>query len=485
MKLKKRQAYAIAGLLILISGLFVVYAIVDKTTAWHTQDEILVEIIPDCFVTLGNAISNEWLKDIGTPSCISVLPDLYHLASEITIDIGSIVTLQDAIGGGYFTGTNAISSSSLPTTQVHPATEIEVDINGVKSLQEALFELRCVRSCSGKACGADDGCGNPCQTGTCVDVWKECVSGTCTPIGNCESLGETRTFSCANLNDECGIYSDGIQTCANYNWEVSTACIEEYSNIGETPCTPDVWGAVSTSMRACDGMGNCIGENGAGCIEDPSPYSLTFYRDGDDYKYNLAGGYVADWSTAQYSWSGGYTRDDPVCQVRTCVRRFIVCLEWSNSPRYWRIKPAPCTSVTCPSPSQVPCGTTDTRYDNCGVQCNVLGTSRSNCNSGGVCYNGACCTPSSCPSSSEVWCGTRDRSYVGCGESCNVYGSNCGPSTTLTCTSGSCTCTSDCPSPSEVTCGTLDTSSDGCGANCFVTGTKCGFGESCIAGTCF
>jgi hypothetical protein len=314
----------------------------------------------------------------------------------------------------------------------HLASEIEVSVEGVlKTLQEAIPELKfvpCTPDCTNKACGANDGCDNSCETGTCVDVWKECVFGTCTAIGNCEALSETRTFSCANLNDECGTYLDGIQTCANYNWEVSTPCVEEYVDLGTTPCTPDVWGAALTDMRACDGYGNCIGENGAWCIENPSPYDLTVYRDGDDYKYDLAGGYVADWSTAQYSgWDGIYTRDDPVCKYRTCTRWFIVCLEYSYSPRYWRIKPALCISATCPIPSQVPCGTTDTRMDNCGVPCNVLGTSPSNCNSGEVCYGGSCCD-SYCPSSSSVDCGTTDTRYDGCGGYCHVVGTGGCPS---------------------------------------------------------
>ncbi|MFH2028628.1 MAG: LamG-like jellyroll fold domain-containing protein [Nanoarchaeota archaeon] len=58
------------------------------------------------------------------------------------------------------------------------------------------------------------------------------------------------------------------------------------------------------------------------------------------------------------------------------------------------------------------------------------------CETGKICQNGACvtCTPS-CPLASVVSCGTTDTRANGCGENCNIVGNKC---VTGTCVTGQC-----------------------------------------------
>ena len=64
MKIKKRYAYAITGLLILIAGIFVVYALMTATGGGHPPSEVIVTI-NGCDVTLEDAIANDYF----TPNC--------------------------------------------------------------------------------------------------------------------------------------------------------------------------------------------------------------------------------------------------------------------------------------------------------------------------------------------------------------------------------------------------------------------------------
>jgi hypothetical protein len=70
----------------------------------------------------------------------------------------------------------------------------------------------CTPSCAGRACGADDGCGNPCQTGSCSQSGTHCVSGECrcdgvSCSGGCCSnnmcLPGDQTMNCGNNGNQC------------------------------------------------------------------------------------------------------------------------------------------------------------------------------------------------------------------------------------------------------------------------------------------
>jgi len=84
----------------------------------------------------------------------------------------------------------------------------------------------CTSSCAGKACGADDGCGNPCQIGSCP-TGQTCSSGTCV-------AGNTCTPSCSGK--ECG--SDGCGgSCGNCSTGlvcIDGSCIESEFECSDT-----------------------------------------------------------------------------------------------------------------------------------------------------------------------------------------------------------------------------------------------------------
>ncbi len=200
MKIKKRYAYALTVLLILIAGIFVVYAVMTATGGWHPPDEIIVSI-GDCDVTLQDAITNDWLKGLGTPTCLSEFPKTYHLASEIIIVIDPYtLTLQDAIDQNYFKGTTISSPFSSLPSKGHLATEVDVIVGGnLMNLQNALPEMKytCV-PVDGEwslwgACSLS--CGGGTQTRTC----------TAPSCGGADCVGDS-SQSC------------NTQACPTYSW---------------------------------------------------------------------------------------------------------------------------------------------------------------------------------------------------------------------------------------------------------------------------
>ncbi len=205
MKIKKRYACALIVLLILIAGIFVVYAVVNKEEkGWHNPDEIIVEITAGCDVFLEDAISNEWLKGFDAPSssdCLSEFPKTYHLASEILISTDSgEMTLQNALLNGIplqKSSTTTSYSSTPSTSTYHFATEIEVTVDSVPmSLQEGIDtnageKFVCVPDCS---CAA-----TTCIGSTCTDTCGQTCPGTKIP-DTCSSLGST----CGTPDDGCG-----------------------------------------------------------------------------------------------------------------------------------------------------------------------------------------------------------------------------------------------------------------------------------------
>ncbi len=426
---KKRYAHAITGLF-LILGIFVVYALVTSTGAWHTPNEVIVTI-GDCDVTLQDAINNEWLKEIVTPTtCLleSEFPDAYHLASEIILTVnGYDITMQDAIDLNYFKGTATISSSSSSPSQGHPATEVEVTVDSVvKTLQDAinaadLKEICIPETCptsSGCECGiCNDGCVGTIDCGICTDA--TCVEGEC--VGVC-AFGDT--IDCdAEYTNECRIYS-GTRTCTSDGvWDSACSAVL-------IPRGTDCYG--TTRPGACDGQGICVKYSGFGCncpifLDD---YEDTIYIKRCELTDAFGRLYEGKWQefdstvlrilpTLTQSWTEWDEDEDPICGRWVCGDGFWGCLAENRYWAYtnWEIQPwgPPCD----PSCSNVACGTTNTGPDGCGGECDRAGTL---CSSG-TCYSGSCCDPDSCGSNE---CGSIND---GCGGtiscSCPPDGNEC------------------------------------------------------------
>ena len=59
MHIQKRYINVVLSMLILIIGIFAVYAVVDKAKAWHSADDILIEVGGNS-MTLQEAIDNNF-----------------------------------------------------------------------------------------------------------------------------------------------------------------------------------------------------------------------------------------------------------------------------------------------------------------------------------------------------------------------------------------------------------------------------------------
>ncbi|MBI5546872.1 MAG: hypothetical protein HY901_23565 [Deltaproteobacteria bacterium] len=102
----------------------------------------------------------------------------------------------------------------------------------------------CQPSCTGKGCGADDGCGNPCQAGTCLSAQEVCVQGGCVCQPSCSGKvcggpdgcgGTCKVGSCAAPNSVCNA---GTCACAHASCGSTCCAAGEYCQGGA--CTPGV-----------------------------------------------------------------------------------------------------------------------------------------------------------------------------------------------------------------------------------------------------
>jgi len=161
---KKRYIYAIITLLILVIGIFTIYAAVDTDKAWHSPNEVLVTV-DGYTMTLQNATDNNVFIDGATQSFTTEIPSSGHNFSEIWISIdGNEKTLQDALSiSNDLCGSFTTSYSSAPSSLAyHFASEIEISPG--TSLQDAIdkgdFCSSCVPDCNVDC--QPDGCGEMC-----------------------------------------------------------------------------------------------------------------------------------------------------------------------------------------------------------------------------------------------------------------------------------------------------------------------------------
>ena len=272
MKIKKRYAYTLIGLLILIVGIFVAYALATATGGGHSSDEIIVSI-GGCYVTLQDAITNDYftknLASFTPTTCLSTFPSVYHTADEILIIINShTMTLQQAVDNNvFFNGATQDYTNQLPEVG-HFATEIEVDIGGKQTLQDAItndagakFSYTCVPDTCASLnynCGSpSDGCGGTLDCGTCSTgvCTNNVCTGVCTP-------GATKTIECDNLDTACKDYHDVVATCTSYGEWINDWCNTWLSIKRGTSCNAD-------GTYTCDGAGTCEGYSGTGCASCP------------------------------------------------------------------------------------------------------------------------------------------------------------------------------------------------------------------------
>ncbi len=97
----------------------------------------------------------------------------------------------------------------------------------------------CQPDCSGKACGADDGCGFACKDGSCA-ANDQCIEGQCQCVPDC-------VHKDCGADDGCGTKCNG--PCPDNATCQAGACVCDYLGCGQTCCAQGL--ACSASGDAC------------------------------------------------------------------------------------------------------------------------------------------------------------------------------------------------------------------------------------------
>jgi hypothetical protein len=116
----------------------------------------------------------------------------------------------------------------------------------------ATGRCQCLSTCVGKACGADNGCGSKCQTGSCADATcQTCSAGMCVnATGSCTTAGGTSgTCDQGTCQPTCVPAGGGCtgagQCCGNHVCNICYTCNSGFcaTCISATnKCDPDVGG---------------------------------------------------------------------------------------------------------------------------------------------------------------------------------------------------------------------------------------------------
>jgi hypothetical protein len=167
-------------------------------------------------------------------------------------------------------------SSCTNSQQTRTCTDLNnCGVTTNKPSQTQGCSVACTPACTGKACGADDGCGGKCQTGTCssgkVCSNAQCVcssytavSWSCTGWSTCTNSQQTRT--CSFPAGDCVKASTAkpavAQSCNYSNWDNPTTpsptlnCIKEGQFDSVKPDNPSCCGDLyptKTTQYKCNG----------------------------------------------------------------------------------------------------------------------------------------------------------------------------------------------------------------------------------------
>jgi len=231
MDIKKRHIYAIIGLLILVIGIFTIYAVVDTDKAWHSPNEVLITV-DGYTMTLGEATTDNVFVVGANSSGTTEVPSSGHNFNEIWISVdGDEKTLQDALSTTGLCGNSTISYSSAPSTLAyHFANEIE--ISSGTSLQDAIDNGEFCPPCEGEG-----------ESIPVIENPPECCAGLTLILPQCDP-------SEVIWPDECPIGTIGICT-ANCGNGVCDPAIESAYNC-PVDCIEYYW-----KFTGIYGRGNC------------------------------------------------------------------------------------------------------------------------------------------------------------------------------------------------------------------------------------
>ena len=125
----------------------------------------------------------------------------------------------------------------------------------------------CTPSCSGKSCGASDGCGGTCTTGAC-STGQRCSAGTCvcdtTSCSGCCSgsscLAGTTATSCGAGGNAC-VSCNGTQTCSGGACHAQGPFLAPCNVLLFSGCAQICQSAGGTCVAKCGPSGNAGAES--------------------------------------------------------------------------------------------------------------------------------------------------------------------------------------------------------------------------------
>ena len=165
----------------------------------------------------------------GNPKKVSVAPVILIQGKEKTCQISSSFVLPAcSLDASRITPSNFVSSSGQISSEETPTEETgywvclgDEDCPPGQKCEGGVCV--CAPSCSGKQCGADDGCRGICQTGSCPNT-EACVAGSCVSslcIDKIKNQDETDVDCGGVICPKCAIG----KTCS-----VDSDCLSDYCN---------------------------------------------------------------------------------------------------------------------------------------------------------------------------------------------------------------------------------------------------------------
>ena len=276
---KKVYVYSVVGLLILITGIFVVNAVLDLNSPWHSAEEIVITL-NGFDITLQQA-ADEGFLTAGTTSAPDhhyvIAPLLQgHPASSILIEVGGYaMTLQEAIDYNVLTIGASTSYSTAIVGVGHTLgslDQIVINVAGDEmTLQTAINnEKFCNPAYKGECEG--DVCINPgtvaCD-GTCIGTSYKPVGTVCGTNMQCDATGNCIQACVPQTDTAC--YDNDV-----YWFDSCGAMEEKKEECGEDYCGGWFpWGNCLPYIKIREWRRACYSQ---GC-SDSSCYSIFEYYD--------------------------------------------------------------------------------------------------------------------------------------------------------------------------------------------------------------
>ena len=275
---KKVYVYSVVGLLILITGIFVVNAVLDLNSPWHSAEEIVITL-NGFDITLQQA-ADEGFLTAGTTSVPDhnyVIAPLIrgHPAGNILIQVGGYtMTLQEAIDYNVLTVGAATSYSTAILGTGHTFSSLDqivINVGGSEmTLQTAINNEEFCNPTYGSNCGGDI-CINPgtfsCD-GTCIGTSYKPTGTICGTYMQCDATGNCIQVCVPTYGNSCG-----GDVCINPG---TVACDGTCVGTSYKPA-----GTVCGEYMQCDATGNCV----LGCV----PQTETACYDNDVYWFDSCG----------------------------------------------------------------------------------------------------------------------------------------------------------------------------------------------------